>query len=73
MAPIHSGLTLTAAEGESRRCLPRRDFGGGAGSIIVLRYSTRRIIYNQRQQKCESEVENIDIELFKYRLTYTPF
>ncbi len=34
MAPMHSGLTLTAAEGESRRCLPRRDFGGGAGSIV---------------------------------------
>lgn len=34
MAPMHNGLTLTAAEGESRRCLPRRDFGGGAGSIV---------------------------------------
>ena len=34
MAPIHSGLTLTAAEGESKRCLASKDFGGGAGSIV---------------------------------------
>ena len=32
--PIHNGETLTAAEGESRRCLPRIDFGGGAGSML---------------------------------------
>ena len=37
MAPIHSGLTLTEAEGESKRCLPRMDFGGGAGSMMGLR------------------------------------
>ncbi len=36
MAPMHSGLTLTAAEGESSRCLARRDFGGGAGSIAFM-------------------------------------
>ena len=35
IAPIHSGLTLTAAEGESRRCLASKDFGGGAGSIVI--------------------------------------
>ena len=34
MAPIHSGLTLTAAEGESKRCLASRDLGGGAGFIV---------------------------------------
>lgn len=37
IAPMHNGLTLTAAEGESRRCLPRSDFGGGAGSIVFGR------------------------------------
>lgn len=36
IAPIHSGLTLTAAEGERSRCLPRMDFGGGAGSIVMV-------------------------------------
>lgn len=34
MPPMHSGLTLTDAEGDKRRCLPRTDFGGGAGSIV---------------------------------------
>ena len=34
MVPIHSGLTLTAAEGESKRCLSSKDFGVGAGSIV---------------------------------------
>ena len=34
MAPMHSGLTLTAAEGESKRCLASRDLGGGAGFIV---------------------------------------
>ena len=34
MAPMHSGLTLTAAEGESKRCLASKDFGGGAGFIV---------------------------------------
>lgn len=43
MAPMHSGLTLTAAEGESKRCLPRRDFGGGAGFIVCRRL----IVYDE--------------------------
>ena len=37
MAPMHNGLTLTAAVGDSRRCLARRDFGGGAGSMMFWR------------------------------------
>ena len=36
---MHSGETLTAALGDSRRCLPRRDLGGGAGSIVTLCYT----------------------------------
>lgn len=34
IAPSARGLTLTAADGERIRCLPRRDLGGGAGSIV---------------------------------------
>ncbi len=33
IAPSARGLTLTAAEGESRRCLHRRDLGSGAEFI----------------------------------------
>lgn len=36
IAPRHSGDTLTAAEGESRRCLSRKDLGGGAGFIAMF-------------------------------------
>ena len=35
MAPMHSGLTLTAAEGERTRCLPRMDLGGGAVFMLM--------------------------------------
>ncbi len=34
MPPMHCGLTLIEAEGDKRRCLPRTDFGGGAGFIV---------------------------------------
>lgn len=34
IAPSARGLTLTAADGERIRCLPRRDLGGGAGFIV---------------------------------------
>lgn len=34
IAPSARGLTLTAADGESIRCLSSRDRGGGAGSIV---------------------------------------
>ena len=44
MAPIHSGLTLTAAEGESSRCLARRDFGGGAGSMAFMAVIFHKLI-----------------------------
>lgn len=34
IAPSARGLTLTAADGESIRCLSSRDLGGGAGFIV---------------------------------------
>ena len=34
--PMHRGETLTEALGDSRRCLPRRDLGCGAGSIASV-------------------------------------
>ena len=34
IAPRAKGLTLTAAEGDSTRYLPRRDLGSGLGSIV---------------------------------------
>ena len=36
MPPMHSGLTFTDALGERRRCLPRIDLGGGAGSMTAF-------------------------------------
>ncbi len=45
MAPMHIGDTLIAAEGERSRWRPRRDFGGGAGSIVgYLRIGRRPLI-----------------------------
>ena len=40
--PRHNGETLTDAEGDSRRCLANKDFGGGAEAKAILSKSRWR-------------------------------
>lgn len=65
---MHSGLTLTAADGESNRCLSKSDLGGGAGSIVFWTIEN----WSAGQVYCENFKISTDLEsgrccLFKQR------
>ena len=55
--PMHSGETLTAALGESKRCLPRRDLGGGAGSMVDS------VLHNFRGSTSNMWIANNNLEV----------